>query len=705
MLEVHESRRLSLDEVLIHPWLTRPISGDIQLQPVKRVPPVLKQLNEYCVDFGVVKYICTMYRFSEREVVTSVLGRKLTPAAATYHILLDSIESGRTSISHPREPTSAGNWTNKDTKSAPTNLAEKEIRARPDEKLDHVFHSNQSQNSRKEERLQNGRVDHDIGMACRKNGEDKNCTRGFCTTSEFCDKTDACYNSDYPPRRTTSESTDSGVGADFMPEETKVITPKSSEATQINTNLKRQFSYKTFIMDLRRSRQKCKTNAGLKLNFVNNGVVGTENTNGSQPSDYVLLGHSPRHPSNEERKADSTKSAREDAEDKPSDRLDLPALSASHSGSFSPSFPPIALSSPNLHSPSSSPNYSTISGLGQPCVNYNTFINNNGGSFYYSSKPIPGFRHGNRYFLHLDKNNFTACNMGVTGIPSSTADKDRLSCESFAPNFIANNKTANIKSQNVRGSTCYPVVSPLSQRAPPPPPPSLHSCSPFSYLSGEKIELKAVGMQGNYNKQIPSPPLRLRTNNSILQIVQLNTFSKNGDLVKLSCSNSEGYSVYSHMDFNTDAAADHAPKTIVSVQQQRQPVRILASLRDLYGIDPWKRSKSERADLSRAVKRGQKTRQNDSQTCDISPTVSNPEYNRTNANGESRKKRWSKSSKEEQGVTSSTSTKLVVPERADGNESSSSSAPRSNISTPLASEREEFMMPVTSVTIRKISRP
>ena len=76
MLEVHESRRLSLDELFVHPWLTGP-----KEQPIRRVPVVPKKVNENTVDSGIVKYMCTMFRFSERDVMTSVKQRKLTPAA------------------------------------------------------------------------------------------------------------------------------------------------------------------------------------------------------------------------------------------------------------------------------------------------------------------------------------------------------------------------------------------------------------------------------------------------------------------------------------------------------------------------------------------------------------------------------------------------------------------------------------------------
>ena len=66
-----------------------------------------------------------------------------------------------------------------------------------------------------------------------------------------------------------------------------------------------------------------------------------------------------------------------------------------------------------------------------------------------------------------------------------------------------------------------------------------------------------------------------------------------------------------------------------------------------------------------------------------------------------RRKRSSQSNKGHNAKSSMS--RLAVPDRDDDNESSSLS--RSDISTPLTPEREDFnMMPVTSVTIKTVGR-
>ncbi|XP_005091226.2 maternal embryonic leucine zipper kinase [Aplysia californica] len=98
MLELHESRRISTEEMLSHHWLIYP-----EGQPIKRYPPVSKNGGAGSLNHGVIKYMCTMYRFSESDVINSVLERKLSPAAATYNILKDSTDSGRATFSFPIE--------------------------------------------------------------------------------------------------------------------------------------------------------------------------------------------------------------------------------------------------------------------------------------------------------------------------------------------------------------------------------------------------------------------------------------------------------------------------------------------------------------------------------------------------------------------------------------------------------------------------
>ena len=490
------------------------------------------------------------------------------------------------------------------------------------------------------ERVLQAQADANLVKSCNcfsGNGKDKNAVQRALNAldelhepHEFSEKPETCY----PTRRTTSESTDSGVGVDLVPEDCRRGALHAPDHTHPNTNSSNQFSYKSFIMDLRQSRQKSRLK-GTTGTTAKDGDTSAGNRARNQASNYVILGHSPRaqNTRTEETNLGAAIHGQDKDGDSQSRQLGLPALSVSTNGSFSPSFPPISMSGPNPHSsPSPSPPvFSSISGLGQQCVKYNTFISSSGGSFYYSSKPIPGFRHGNRYFLHLDKNNCTTCDLGVTGVPSNALSHNSLSCDSFAPKFIANHNAALGKAHSVRDTSGYTLTYSNSHR-PPPPPPNSTSCSPFSYLSGERIELQAIGMQRKHNvlqhRQSPVSPLRLRTNSSSLQIHQLSAVKDNASGDSAFHGAPDRYSYYSHTDFNTnitDQRASHTAHT--SVEQQRRPVRILASLRDLYGIDPWKRSKSERADLSRAVRKGQKTRQDGTKSCDLSPTVTNPEYN------------------------------------------------------------------------------
>ncbi|RUS81560.1 hypothetical protein EGW08_010690 [Elysia chlorotica] len=711
MLEVHESRRLLLDEIFNHPWLTGP--GE---QPLKRVAPVPKKLNANSVDIGIVRYICTTYRFSEREVVASVTERKLTPAAATYHILHDCIESGRMCLAYPRDTAAVDDMAgSKETRSAQAAVSKSRTFSHSSKTSGHARLGIDNIENGVVPPLDVGNLDNNNHMFW-DNAKDEynierllNSTGDFCTVNELSDKTGICH----PARRTTSESTDSGVGVDILPDETRTGAIEVHHTSQGKTKSADRYSYKTFIMDLRQNRQKYKAGIGIGAKPIKSGAGSNSHTDSSNNTNYVLLGHSPRAQNATSKEENNVNGHIIRGEDKQLRSLGLPQLDSSPNGSFSPTFPPIAMSGPASHSTLSSPVYSTISGLGQQCVKYNTFINSSDGSFYYSSKPIPGFRHGNRYFLHLDKSNFTACNIGVTGVHTAPVNPDGLSCECFAPEFVSGYNATFTKLHPVKDSSGYLVTYSQSQRPPPPPPPppNSQSCSPFSYLSGEKIKLKSFEVQrkgAGQTNQPPLSPLRLHTMNSSLQIHQLNMQNKkhshlNGE--KSVIGHSEVYKVYSHTDINVDVnASQYATNTSHrSAQPQRQPVRILASLRDLYGIDPWKRSKSERAGLSKAVKKGQKNRQDDTQGCNLSPTVRLPEYNKNHRPDGFRKKRSSRSNRGQQG-DGSYGTRLTVHEREDGYESPSSVS-RSNVSTPLASDREDFLMPVTSVTIRTIGRP
>ncbi|XP_059172183.1 serine/threonine-protein kinase par-1-like [Physella acuta] len=100
MLEITESRRITAEEMLTHVWLLGP-----EGRAIKRVPVVPKRLHDNVVNRTIVRYMCGKYRFNEADVITSVLDRKLTSAAATYHILKDGIDAGKVSIVFPKDST------------------------------------------------------------------------------------------------------------------------------------------------------------------------------------------------------------------------------------------------------------------------------------------------------------------------------------------------------------------------------------------------------------------------------------------------------------------------------------------------------------------------------------------------------------------------------------------------------------------------
>ena len=81
LLEVQESRRLSITDVLHQSWLTLNRS-----QPITRYPAIAKAPPPV-VDTSVVRYMSTMYRFSESDVIYSVTERKLNASSSTYHLL------------------------------------------------------------------------------------------------------------------------------------------------------------------------------------------------------------------------------------------------------------------------------------------------------------------------------------------------------------------------------------------------------------------------------------------------------------------------------------------------------------------------------------------------------------------------------------------------------------------------------------------
>ncbi|XP_076444780.1 uncharacterized protein LOC143282838 [Babylonia areolata] len=89
LLEVQESRRLSITDTLNQSWLTCQHS-----QPIARFPPV-SQAPPPDVDTDVVRYMSGVFRFSQSDVIHSVTERKLNAASATYHLLKRHMEGER----------------------------------------------------------------------------------------------------------------------------------------------------------------------------------------------------------------------------------------------------------------------------------------------------------------------------------------------------------------------------------------------------------------------------------------------------------------------------------------------------------------------------------------------------------------------------------------------------------------------------------
>lgn len=83
---MQESRRLSICDLLHQSWLTCNRS-----QPIARYPPVSKAPPP-AVDTNVVRYMTTMFRFSESDVIHSVTERKLNASSSTYHLLKRHME-------------------------------------------------------------------------------------------------------------------------------------------------------------------------------------------------------------------------------------------------------------------------------------------------------------------------------------------------------------------------------------------------------------------------------------------------------------------------------------------------------------------------------------------------------------------------------------------------------------------------------------
>lgn len=78
MLEIQESRRLSISKVFSHPWLT-----------CNGFQPLVRQVesSKPSIDNAIVSYMTSVVGFNENDVIQSVTEGKLNASYATYHLL------------------------------------------------------------------------------------------------------------------------------------------------------------------------------------------------------------------------------------------------------------------------------------------------------------------------------------------------------------------------------------------------------------------------------------------------------------------------------------------------------------------------------------------------------------------------------------------------------------------------------------------
>ncbi|XP_048240387.1 hormonally up-regulated neu tumor-associated kinase-like [Haliotis rufescens] len=88
LLEPFESKRIMMDDLLTHPWLTN--DGH---STVPRHPQVLKVTPE-AVDINVVRYLSQYFGFNESELLYSVSERKVDSASAAYLLMVKGVEEG-----------------------------------------------------------------------------------------------------------------------------------------------------------------------------------------------------------------------------------------------------------------------------------------------------------------------------------------------------------------------------------------------------------------------------------------------------------------------------------------------------------------------------------------------------------------------------------------------------------------------------------
>ena len=88
LLEPDISNRANLDDIMVHPWITK--NGHYPLLPFKPLPP------DPSVKQSALDLVCKSGNVTVEEVHDSVEKDKCNWMSALYHILLDSSEARKT---------------------------------------------------------------------------------------------------------------------------------------------------------------------------------------------------------------------------------------------------------------------------------------------------------------------------------------------------------------------------------------------------------------------------------------------------------------------------------------------------------------------------------------------------------------------------------------------------------------------------------
>lgn len=88
MLEVDERKRIRMEELLKHPWVTENNSITVLRQPI------LQHVTLEAPHTPVVNYMKMMFNYKEKDILTALEERKVNAIAATYALLHKRVEAG-----------------------------------------------------------------------------------------------------------------------------------------------------------------------------------------------------------------------------------------------------------------------------------------------------------------------------------------------------------------------------------------------------------------------------------------------------------------------------------------------------------------------------------------------------------------------------------------------------------------------------------